>query len=321
LLDDSTVPGDALAPPLALGALALDALPAHVAVLDRDGVVRLTNAAWDRFAERNGSTDPARGRGRSYLAVCEAAAAATDDADSADARAVAQGLRAVLAGRRERFSFACYPCHAPSGAQRWFALEAQRLPDGGAVVMHTDVSAMYREAQLARSKALHDPLTGLANRALFRDRLAQALGRAQRDRTLAALLLIDLDGFKAVNDTHGHAAGDAVLLALARRMVARRRAVDTVARLGGDEFAVVLAGVRDRADAARLAAETLATCQHPVPFEGHLLHPRLSVGMALYPQDGAGERDLLRRADRAMYDAKARGGGRVEPASGAARAA
>src|SRR5215207_1157642 len=154
--------------------------------------------------------------------------------------------------------------------------------------------------------AQYDPLTGLANRALFQDRLEQALARAQRTGGALALMFVDLDRFKAVNDTLGHAGGDALLREVARRVEGRVRESDTVARLGGDEFAIILEGLSEVQDAARAARDLLNVLSEPLILDGHEIPMTASIGTAVWPQSD-GDR-LLRDADAAMYRAKKRGG-------------
>jgi diguanylate cyclase (GGDEF)-like protein len=158
-------------------------------------------------------------------------------------------------------------------------------------------------------RASHDGLTGLANRTLLRERLAQA-----RDRALSGVpvgvLLIDLDGFKQVNDVYGHAAGDFLLQVVAQRLTDGVRTDDTVARLGGDEFAVLLDGVEESEDVFRVAERLLASVQRPADFDGVELGPRASVGATVW--NGQSEIDrLMHDADVAMYAAKVAGKGTV----------
>jgi diguanylate cyclase (GGDEF)-like protein/PAS domain S-box-containing protein len=168
------------------------------------------------------------------------------------------------------------------------------------------VAAAERVAYLAH----HDMLTGLPNRALFADRLQQEIARSVRRNAGFALLCLDLDGFKLVNDRYGHAAGDEVLRGVAQRLRESVREEDTVARLGGDEFAVILPGAATR-------AEVEATCRSVAPrlaaglsFEGIHFTLSLSAGVATFPADGRDGDTLVRAADRAMYSAKRTGGNR-----------
>ena len=160
-------------------------------------------------------------------------------------------------------------------------------------------------------QALHDPLTGLPNRTLFVDRLAIALARARRNHTLAAVLFLDLDRFKVVNDSLGHQAGDEVLLAVAARLDGVLRSNDTAARFGGDEFTVLIEDLGDERLVLGLAERIAAAFAEPVPVGGRDLALSASVGVAVTAGDGTPE-DLLRDADAAMYRAKERGRDRIE---------
>jgi diguanylate cyclase (GGDEF)-like protein len=157
-------------------------------------------------------------------------------------------------------------------------------------------------------QAGHDHLTGLANRALFSDRLEHATDRFARKASTFAVLLFDLDDFKAVNDGMGHAAGDRLLSEVAARLHAAARGSDTVARLGGDEFAILLEDIEDGAQAVRLAERILAALMVPLAVGGRELFPSASVGIALH-ESGADSADTLRRSDVAMYSAKRSGKG------------
>jgi diguanylate cyclase (GGDEF)-like protein len=159
------------------------------------------------------------------------------------------------------------------------------------------------EARLAH-QAQHDPLTGLPNRALLHDRLAQQVMQARRRTRVAALLFVDLDRFKAVNDSFGHACGDAVLRATAARLLGCLRGTDTVARYGGDEFAVVAGDLGGVAEAQRIADKILQEVARPIKAEGRELAISASVGIATYPADGLDADTLLRKADMAALSAK-----------------
>jgi diguanylate cyclase (GGDEF)-like protein/PAS domain S-box-containing protein len=165
----------------------------------------------------------------------------------------------------------------------------------------------HRSLERLLHQGHHDALTGLPNRLLLSDRLRQALARAQRTASQIALLCIDLDRFKYVNDTHGHDVGDLFLQQVSVRLAARFRASDTLARTGGDEFTAVIADVRDRGDVEKLASWLVTSLQTPFEVEGHTLYGGVSIGIALYPDDGSDADSLHRSADRAMYRAKAEG--------------
>jgi diguanylate cyclase (GGDEF)-like protein/PAS domain S-box-containing protein len=181
----------------------------------------------------------------------------------------------------------------------------------GIVVNARDVTERAAlEAQLVH-QAFHDPLTGLANRALFRDRVGHALQRTGRRREQVSVLFLDLDDFKTVNDSLGHAAGDRLLTSVAERLLNATRGCDTVARLGGDEFAVLLENTRDEDDALTVADRVAQALRAPLALEGSELQLCASIGLArARPEDGPEE--LLRNADVAMYRAKHAGKGRTE---------
>ena len=157
--------------------------------------------------------------------------------------------------------------------------------------------------------AFHDPLTGLANRSLFHDRLQQTLAQARRDRSEFAILFLDLDRFKLVNDTLGHDAGDQLLKAVADRLVAGTRETDTVGRLSGDEFVVLLRTSRNGGalDPTLVAHRLLDSLVRPVWIQGQDLFVTASIGIAVYPRDGTDVTTLLKRGDTAMYQVKAQG--------------
>jgi len=163
-----------------------------------------------------------------------------------------------------------------------------------------------------RHQATHDELTGLAQRSLFADRVERALASARRRDRSVAVLFIDLDGFKDVNDSLGHEAGDQLLVGVARRLRAALRDEDTLARLGGDEFAVLLPEVRDAEAAIGVAGSLVDAIAVPVEVGRHRVVVTASIGVAVRPEDGNERRSLMRHADLAMYRAKALGRGRVE---------
>lgn len=176
--------------------------------------------------------------------------------------------------------------------------------------------------QLERSQdeteflAFHDTLTGLPNRALFDDRLQRAHVGASENGGRIALLYIDLDRFKHVNDTLGHAAGDELVRQTAYRLKSAARPSDTVARLGGDEFAIIMEGVRDIRVAEDLSAELLTDLAHPFELMGDLVHIGASIGIAAGPDTNGDHIELLRKADIALYEAKKKGRGRYEVFAG-----
>jgi diguanylate cyclase (GGDEF)-like protein len=156
--------------------------------------------------------------------------------------------------------------------------------------------------------AQYDELTGLPNRACFRDRLETALARVRRNGGRIALLYVDLDRFKQVNDTYGHGGGDQLLRAVADRLTHCVRDTDTVARLGGDEYVVLLENIAEPEDARHVVDKIRSAFGQPVLIAGHNLRIGLSIGTSLYPEDGDAQEQLLKQADDRMYLMKARRG-------------
>ncbi len=168
-----------------------------------------------------------------------------------------------------------------------------------------------RQAERRLHEATHDPLTGLGNRTMFQDRLAAAVRQGEASGEPFSLLLIDLDRFKEVNDTLGHAAGDELLCEVAERLSRTCRTGDTVVRLGGDEFAVVLPSTPERAAALEAGHRVLETLRRPIELSGLMVDIDASIGVSMYPEDGSGTSELLQHADVAMYAAKRRKDGVV----------
>jgi diguanylate cyclase (GGDEF)-like protein/PAS domain S-box-containing protein len=207
-----------------------------------------------------------------------------------------------------------------------FAIGGKRIPieynrtpiqsaDGefyGQVIVFRDISVRKEHEDAIKRLAYRDDLTGLPNRVSLVDRLQLELAHAKRNKEQLAVAYVDLDGFKQVNDSHGHAAGDALLKSVAERMRSVLRAGDTIARLGGDEFVIVLPAIGGAEDARRVGEKVIAVLETPFLFEGRPLRASASLGLAMFPRDG-GETDmLLRRADKAMYRAKSLGRGKVQ---------
>ena len=165
------------------------------------------------------------------------------------------------------------------------------------------VSLQDKQSEL-NHLASHDTLTGLPNRRMFLDRLEHTLARARRTGESMALLFIDLDNFKEINDCLGHAAGDAALQAAARRMQGVVREVDTIARLGGDEFIILLDGAEDAAAVSQVAEKIIKALEAPVDYQDGPLQLGASIGISQYPKDGANATEIIAAADRAMYQAK-----------------
>jgi diguanylate cyclase (GGDEF)-like protein len=220
-----------------------------------------------------------------------------------------QGRRAILRTLRRTLDRRQPGVFEVRCADHTVQAELQPVAGGSWVVTLEDVST--RKASEARADAMArlDPLTGLPNRLLLRERLSEALARLTRTGEACALLLIDLDRFKPVNDTLGHPVGDALLEKVADRLRSTVRPTDTVARIGGDEFVILQAGVRDAAGTQALARRIVDLIGRTYMVEGHLLTIGASVGVALAPEDGADADRLLKNADLALYRAKLDGRG------------
>lgn len=174
----------------------------------------------------------------------------------------------------------------------------------GAVIVFHDAQQSRSQIQKMNHLAQHDPLTDLPNRVLLKERLTQALGMAKRHQKQAALLFLDMDNFKQVNDTYGHAVGDQLLQDVAANIVGCLRATDTVSRHGGDEFVILLPEVEDLHDPARVAEKLLARFALPRTVAGQELLVTLSIGISVYPKNGTDADTLIRYADNAMYASK-----------------
>jgi diguanylate cyclase (GGDEF)-like protein len=186
------------------------------------------------------------------------------------------------------------------------------LPDGGVVRTVSDVTERKRKEVQIAHMVHHDALTDLVNRTMLNERLAQALARMRRKHEGFALFYLDLDRFKAVNDMHGHPAGDALLLRVANRLSACARETDTIARLGGDEFAILLDATSSKEDAEVLAKRILEAVGTPYYFDGYNAEIGISIGIAMAPGDGTSAEELFKAADTALYRAKTQGGNAYE---------
>ncbi len=290
----------------------MDALDSPAAVLDARGAVVTANARWRTTAgERDvcvcGPVPP----GESWTRHLRGGTAGTPDEGAA--AAFADEVDDVLTGRRAVARLECR-C-VEMGGERATAVEVVRLQgeDGGALVVQSDVSWRRRLEDELTHRALHDDLTGLPNRAALMTRLEASLRRLDGDRMLA-VLFIDLDGFKDINDGLGHAVGDQVLVAVARRLRQRCRSADVVARFGGDEFVIVLP-VPEASRAVAMADRLIEVLGEPIVVGDAEVAPGASIGITVVDRppdvpDPVGT--LLRDADTAMYHAKERGRGRYE---------
>ena len=198
---------------------------------------------------------------------------------------------------------------------KWLTISA--VKDEAGVVTHYvgthfDITERKKAEEKIQALAFSDQLTGLANRTSLHERLAQALGMAARNGKQVALMMIDLDNFKTINDTLGHQVGDLLLKEVAQRLTGSIRQTDLVARLGGDEFVIVLADIDEPADAAHVADKILSVVAAPYLLDRNELRTSASIGICLYPDDAGESQDLLKKADAAMYHAKANGRGNYQ---------
>ncbi|WP_432378096.1 putative bifunctional diguanylate cyclase/phosphodiesterase [Duganella sp. P38] len=202
------------------------------------------------------------------------------------------------------------------GRQVWVKATVTAMrPDGSAaalVAVIEDISQRKQFEEELMHLARHDALTGLANRTLLLDRVSQAIAQARRSGNQVAMLFLDLDRFKTINDSLGHDAGDRVVVEVGRRLKQAVRDADTVARFGGDEFVVLLPELPNEDIAAALAQKILNALFEPMLIQGHELAPACSLGISLYPRDGADGKTLLKNADAALYQAKAMGRGNYQ---------
>lgn len=217
--------------------------------------------------------------------------------------------RAIAEGREHTAMLVNY---RKEGTPFWNELYVSPLCDNAGTVTHyvgvqRDVTERRRIEEQLLQQAFHDPLTGLPNRLLFRDRLEHAVRAAMRRQDLVAVLFLDLDGFKAVNDTLGHLAGDQLLIAVAERLGVCLRTSDTAARFGGDEFTVLLEELSDGQDAIRVAERILERVAQGYSIEGQSVSVTTSIGVAYAPGPAARPDDLLKQADGVLYQAKAGG--------------
>jgi len=273
-------------------------LPALVAVIDKQQRYLFTNDAYDRWVGR----PPGQLSG---LTVREALGEAVYTQRRSHIDAALCGQRVMFESELDGRQF----------------LETTYIPFRGAdgnvagfVALAQDITTHKRQQQKLLDASQTDMLTGTLNRAGFDLRTHDALGRARHEENLLALLCIDLDRFKPINDEHGHATGDALLKAAAQRLQQALRPSDMLARLGGDEFAVVLAGVKDEPAASTVARKIVSALAEPFEIDGKLLHIGASVGVALAPNGQDSVQTLMQRADAALYRAKRAGRGRFEVA-------
>lgn len=178
----------------------------------------------------------------------------------------------------------------------------------GGVIIVSDITERMNYEETIRHMAYHDALTGLPNRLLIHDRISVALPQAKRQNHMLALIYLDLDNFKVINDTLGHLAGDQLLRAVSQRLKSQVRQGDTIARMGGDEFMFLFPGISDSKDAGTVASKILQSFSLPYQVDGQEIHVTASIGISIFPNDGQDVQTLIKNADTALYRAKEQGG-------------
>ena len=278
----------------------IDTLPVMISAASRDGQLLFVNSCHAQFVGR----EPASLAGQSTQALFGAEAAARSRALDKMVFETGQALPAYEEEIIDR-----------AGTRHVVLTTKSPLKDAsnlvtGVLTSSLDITGRKRMEAHLRHLAHHDPLTDLPNRTLLRERMRRLIARARRGDHVFALHLLDLDGFKSVNDVLGHSAGDRFLKLIAGRLKETIREEDTLARLGGDEFAILQANVSGSEEAADLARRILAAVSEDMEFEGAPVRTTGSIGITLHPSDGADPEDLLKHADLAMYRAKGANGNR-----------
>lgn len=288
-------------------AAVIDALSSQICVIDSEGVIIAVNRAWRDFTADNPPVSTQAGVGTQYLNVCRNATG--PGADGADV--FASGVQAVLDGTMASFAME-YPCHSPTH-NRWFSGQVTPLmiEQRGAVISHITITdRKLLEFDLERLAGT-DSLTNLPNRRFFLAAGALELDRVTRFGATASLVMIDLDHFKRVNDTHGHAAGDDALCRLAAACKMRLRQIDLMARLGGEEFVVLLPGTTESGAAGVAEKLRRAVCETQIGSHEHPFTISASFGVAEFRAEDTGIDACLGRADLGLYAAKRTGRNRV----------
>jgi len=282
----------------------LDALPEHIAILDRNGKILTVNKPWREFS-RSSYQAPYRSlEGENFLELCRHAAREGDSA----IEAIGRGVKAVIDGTMIDFALE-FPCSC-NNRNQWFMARASRFTghrQQRTVLTYTPITELKQAEKEIEKLAYFDSLTGLPNRLLLKDRLDYAIDWALRERESLAVMFLDLDHFKVINDSLGHSAGDELLKSVAERLTGCMRKTDTVARLGGDEFVVILPNVKRISDVSSLSRKILYSLTSPFYIKEREVFTSTSIGISLFPDDGSDAETLIRNADLAMYQAKEHG--------------
>jgi diguanylate cyclase (GGDEF)-like protein len=294
----------------------LDCLRSHMAILKDDGTIIAVNATWNKFAVSNGLAEKFCGPGANYLRSCDQATGDCSD----EAKIVADGIRDVIANRREHF-YLEYPCHSPS-EKRWFSVRVTRFEIDHSVrivVTHDNITQRrLAEFEVRESNRLlgliaaTDGLTGIANRRSFDGVFELEWKRHERMRTPLSVAILDVDCFKQFNDEYGHLTGDDCLKAVAQTLqTVAGRAGDFVARYGGEEFAIILPNSEATGAAVVLEEVLLSIRRLAIPHTSSKVSRgvvTVSIGCATaIPTENDSDADLLSRADHALYEAKGKG--------------
>jgi diguanylate cyclase (GGDEF)-like protein len=284
-------------------AAVIDALSSHICVTDKKGVIVTVNRAWRDFAAENPPVSVRTGVGTHYLELCRNASGPGSD----EAEDFGLGVESVLKGGTELFQME-YPCHSPT-QNRWFLgrVTPLRTQERGAVISHMAVTdRKLLEQELVRLATI-DSLTGLSNRRYFLEIAAREVERVKRFGAAASMVMIDLDHFKAVNDTYGHAMGDEALRSFAQVCKQALRKVDVLARLGGEEFVVLLPGTNETGAVDLAERLRLALGKTSIKGDQNQFRITASFGVSEVCANDEGVDKPLGRADSALYAAKRAG--------------
>ena len=281
----------------------LEAVPDAIAAFDEDDRLRFFNSSYREFYPRSAAVIV---KGAAFEDILRTGVAngefvLPDDGPEAREAFIATRLK------RHKYPGRLHNQHLATG--RWLPVNERRSATGYLVGVRTDITALKQAEQRIRLQAQRDPLTGLFNRSVLLTKLSRQIDTTRKSDVGGALVVLDLDRFKEVNDTLGHDAGDRLLVEVAQRLEAAVRVSDTVVRLGGDEFAIIMPRLADRTAIERMLGRLSASITQPVALDVGLIRPTASLGVSVFPEDGLTARELLKNADIALYNAKSRGRG------------